>query len=314
MADLGYRPDNDGYGGAEARRQLDVLADMNLNWVAVTDHLYMPDLHRPELRGRQARPEAMTRFVTHARNRGIQVLFKPHIWSRSFWGGTTWHGSIEMRSEADWQAFFKNYGDWIVEHARVAQAAGAGAFCVGTELQGTVHREAEWRELIRRVREVFEGPLTYSASFGEWEQITWWDALDCVSITAYWPIVPEDREPTEAAIRAGWRDIFARLEPFKARVGRPIVFTELGYTASGRAHHAPWEHHEVAPDPALQARLYRVSLDEIARSGVVDGVLLWKWFTADHRSVARTERDDAFALQARPEAVTAIREAWQVED
>ena len=45
-----------------------------------------------------------------------------------------------MRTDADWQAWFRNYGDYILAHARHAEAAGVDMFCVGRELDRTVRR------------------------------------------------------------------------------------------------------------------------------------------------------------------------------
>ena len=301
-----------GYGSDAARRQLDAIKELGGNWVAVTDFAYMPDVREPALRwggDRSLTDAGMARTIRDARDRGLDVLMKPHIWSRQFWNGEEWHGTIAMRNEADWRAFFERYGDFLVEQAKLAEASGAAAFCVGVEMKATTHREADWRRVVERVREVYGGVVTYSANSDSWREIAWWDAVDCVGITAYFPLVREG-PVTEAAVRAAWQGIFAELRPFAAEVGRPVCFTEIGYSRSGNAAAAPWEHHEVEPDPALQAMLYRVSLDEIARSGVVEGVFLWKWFTGDADDAERMEPHDVFGLQNRPLALEAIGEAW----
>ena len=302
-----------GYGSDAARRQLDEIARLGGNWVALTDFAYMPDVRRPELRwggDRSLTDAGLARTARDARERGIKVLFKPHIWSRQFWDGGEWHGTIEMQNEADWRGFFQRYGDYIVEQAKLAEAVGAEALCVGVEMKAANHREADWRNLIKRVREVYNGTLTYSANSDEWRDVAWWDALDCVGITAYFPLTAEGVEPTEPLVRAAWRGILAEIRPFAEDLDMPVCFTELGFSRSSRAGNAPWEHHEIDPDPARQAMLYRVSLDEIARGGVVEGVFLWKWFTGDADVAARMERNDVFGLQNRPQALAAIRGAW----
>lgn len=310
LANAGYRGGGGGgYGSDECREQLDELAKLGCNWIAVTEHVYMEDVRQPELRWREGRGERLVQTVADARERGIKVLFKPHIWSRQFGRGGEWHGTVAMTNEADWAAFFKNYGDFLVEHARIAQQAGADAFCIGTELKSTSGREADWRRLIARVREVYDGALTYSAAGDEWKTITWWGAVDCVGITAYYAVANEDNA-SEDAIRAGWREIYAELIPFAQRVNRPICFTELGYSVSAHAARAPWEYDVVEPNPELQARLFRVAIEEARRSGVVDGILLWKWFTLNAEEAARRERHDAFGLQWRPLALAVIREQW----
>lgn len=45
------------------------------------------------------------------------------------------------------------------------------------------------RRLIRQIRRVYHGPLTYAANWsGEYKQIRFWDALDYVGIQAYFPL------------------------------------------------------------------------------------------------------------------------------
>ena len=306
LASAGYRRGGGGYGSDFAREQLDALAALGCNWIAVTEHVYMESVRSPELRWREGGGERLAQTVADARERGIKVLFKPHVWSRDFHGGGDWHGTVEMQSEADWQAFFKNYGDYMVAHAKIAQDAGADALCIGTELKSTTHREAEWRELIRRVREVYDGALTYSSCSDSFEEIRWWDAVDCVGITAYYRVANVDN-PSENEVRQGWNEVYRRLIPFAQRVGRPICFTELGYSVSPHAAQAPWEYDVKGHAPELQAMLYRVALDEAKKSGVVEGVLLWKWFTLPDDLAEQMERHDAFGIQWRPLAVEAIR-------
>ena len=308
LASAGYRRGGGGYGSEMCADELDELAALGCNWVALTEHVYMESVRSPEVRWREGRGENLIKTVADAHARGIKVLFKPHVWSRDF-GRGEWHGTVEMQSEADWAAFFQNYGDYVVAHAELAQAAGADAFCIGNELKATTHREAEWRALIARVRAVYGGAITYSTCADSYRDVAWWDAVDCVGITAYYGVADVDH-PAEEQVRAGWRKVYADLIPFAESVGRPVVFTELGYSVSAHAARAPWEYDVRDENPQLQAMLYRVALEEAARSGVVEGVLLWKWFTLPAAVAERAERHDAFGLQWRPLALAAIREAF----
>ena len=111
-----------------------------------------------------------------------------------------------MRNEADWEAWFDNYRDYILAHARQAETAGADMFCVGRELDRTVlRREADWRELIRRRSAgVYHGPLTYSANFDTYRASGSGMPLDFIGVSAYFSLSDAARpEPCGAGAGLG---------------------------------------------------------------------------------------------------------------
>jgi len=300
-----------GYGSDDCRKQLDALTGIGANWIAVTEFAYMPAIDKPQLRfGRDPSMlhDDVATTVADAHRRGIKVLVKPHLWSRAF-GYGKYAGDIEMTSEADWATWFSAYGDYVVDSAARAQAAGADAFCLGVELQKTTHRTQDWRALIARVRGVFKGALTYAATHGEWVNIEFWDDLDCIGINAYFQLA-DTASPDEATVRERWARAYAMIDPVARRFGKPVCFTELGYTVSSKAAMQPWAYDESDPDPALQAMLYRVAIDEASKRDYMVGVFVWKWFTSDQWH--RFEGHDCFALQEHPLAVEAMLAAWKV--
>ena len=67
-------------------------------------------------------------------------MLKPHLWLTESRG---WRAEIAMTNDADWAAWFKAYGEFILHHAREADSLDIEMLCIGTELAGTVAREAE---------------------------------------------------------------------------------------------------------------------------------------------------------------------------
>jgi len=316
LAHLHHGGGVDGYGSDACRAQLDAIAALGANRVALTTFAFMEAVDRPAIRatfGSEDRGGALARTVADARARGLRVLLKPHVWSRDFARGK-WPGDVRMASEAEWDAWFAAYTVFVLRHARIAQEAGAEALSIGCELQSATepHLTPRWRKLIAEVRAVYKGHVTYSAAWEEWQQIGFWGDLDSIGTNAYWKLtdVPADGSATDdAALRAGWARVYERLEPFARRQGRPVCFTELGYSPSRLAPSEPWAYHVVNPDPELQARLYRVALEEAAKRDWVAGAFVWKWYTsADWQ---RHEPDEPFAIQNRPLVIEAIRAAWR---
>jgi hypothetical protein len=300
-----------GYGSDECRRQLEAIKSVGANWIALNDFAFMRSVTEPNIRfgrDRSMTEQHIIRCIEDAHSLGLKVLIKPHIWSHQFMNNNKWHGDIKMASEADWDQWFAQYTDYVMFHARIAQKTNAGMLCIGVEYEGTTgSQEARWRTLIQQVRTVYRGPLTYAAAYGEWPKIKWWDAVDYVGIDAYFPVASK-ASASEADIRAGWGHIFGFLEPFAREVKKPIIFTEIGYSASAKAALEPWAYHEVDPDPAYQALLYRVGLEETAKRDYMAGVFVWKWFTSDQ--YRRMEGRDVFAMQDRELVLAVLRTRW----
>ncbi len=299
-----------GYGSAECRKQLAAIADLGANWVALNDFAYMERVDRPGVRfgdDPSLTSADLSRCIADAHAAGLKVLLKPHIWSREFGDGGKWHGDIKMTSEADWDEWFAQYTAYILYEAKIAKAAGAEALCVGVEYEGTRGQAARWRKLIATVRKAYPGIITYACAMGEWPNVQWLDALDCVGIDAYFPLTNKENA-SEDLLRRGWEKIYRDLDPFVQKWGGQLCFTEIGYTTSSKAGIEPWAYDVVNPDPAYQARLYKVAIEEASRHSYVKGMFIWKWFTSDQ--FHRMEHNDPFSIQDRPMVLDVLRQAW----
>ncbi len=247
-------------------------------------------------------PRWLTRPIVEAHRLGLKMLIKPHL---GYWGSRfRWRGEIEFQTDREWRRFFEDYETWIVNLARICRQADG--FVVGTELDKTLGHEEEWRRIIRRVREVFRGPLTYGANWTDYERVPFWDALDIVGIQAYFPLVEAGAASpvTREAIDSGWRRILLRLKRYSKQTGRRIVFTELGYNQAFRAPFAPWEYQVDGPEAeAIQAACLESALNAIEREPTVVGAFLWKWFPGPGRS-----RD--FSLET-PGLQRLLRKVWK---
>ena len=121
-----------------------------------------------------------------ARERGMSVMLIPHI---AYWGSKfLWRGEINFQTTAEWDRFFGDYETWIVQMAKVAEAHGAGTFCIGLEFTEAQKFEERWRKIIAAVRAVYHGKVTYGGNWDSFEQVKFWDALDYIGVLAYFPL------------------------------------------------------------------------------------------------------------------------------
>lgn len=219
-----------------------------------------------------------------ARAAGIKTLLKPHIWLSNMRGGK-WRGEIAMDTEADWRSWFDSYEKFILHYAHLAEKNQIEALCVGTELRLTASlREQDWREVIRKVRSVFSGRLTYAANwYLEFEEVKFWDALDFIGIQAYFPL-SDTTSPSLNELIEGWMPYKATIDSISTAYNRPVVFTEVGYKSSIDTAIEPWEWptHPLQPadeaDLETQATCYEAFFQTFWNEDWCEGAYFWKWF------------------------------------
>lgn len=285
------------------------LARSGVNWIAQTPFGWQPEVDRPELnsnRGRRVwwgeRDEGLTFTTLAAREAGIATLLKPHIWLFDRESGA-WRGEIAMTSEEDWATWFANYTDFMMHYARLAEELEIEALCIGTELHGTVTREAEWRSLIEQIRTVYSGRLTYAANwYEEYEDVPFWDALDWIGIQAYFPLT-ESEFPDADEMEQAWQRWMDDVERLSQEVSRPVLFTEVGYRSVPYAGKEPWTwptRGERTLDErafAAQAAAYEGLFRAASQRTWLEGLYLWKWYPTTARS---RNRSADFTPQGKP--------------
>jgi hypothetical protein len=214
-----------------------------------------------------------------------------------------------MADEAAWAAWWRSYRRFVVHQALLARWSGADLFAVGTELGGTLGREAEWRQTIAAVRRVFPGPLTYAANWhGDFDRVPFWDALDLLGIDAYEPLSAA-ADATPAELVAGARAMLRPVAAAARRHGKRALLTEAGYAAHRAAWVAPHEEGG-EPSPEDQAAAYQALFAALdPRPDWLAGVFLWKAFSDEVPGTPPGARPD-FRFLGRP-AEQVVRDAFQ---
>lgn len=233
--------------------------------------------------------EGLRETARIARSMGFRLALKPHIWLFDEAQGN-WCGRIRMKSEADWDAWFASYIEWILHYAVLAREIGAEVFCMGVELDGVTRDQTpRMRKVIARVREQFPPPgkLTFSANWDvEFERIAFWDDLDYIGVNTYFELRVGER-PTAEQIHRAWEPYARRLERVSTRYGKPVLFTEMGYKSRSDAVSKPHLWPEIpggAPDEATQAAAYEGFFQAFWERPWVAGVWAWTWFPNEGRA------------------------------
>jgi arabinogalactan endo-1,4-beta-galactosidase len=262
------------YGTPSSAESLRKLKSLGVNWISIMPFAF----HRgtPELSwsstGSWENDDALRAVTKQAHQLGFKVLLKPHVWSRD-------EAAISKWSDVEWRRFLAEYEKYAVHHATLARELGIDAFSAGNEQKHSTHLDADWRRIIASVRAIYKGPVTYGANFDELEKVPFWDAVDFIGVSAYFPLV-DAKTPSRAQLVAAWKPIVARLDAMATRWKKPVMFTELGYRSSDGAAWRQWEiPRDAAVNLEAQRNAYEAFFEAVWREPWLAGVYFWKWFS-----------------------------------
>ena len=262
----------------QSRGATDVLVVVN----AYQSDRFASDI---ELRpGRSPSQATVTRTLEQVRAAGMRAALMPVVRLQTR-GPHGWRGVIAPADGLD--GWFASYQRFVLPLSDIAERAGAERFVVGSELSSLEPYEGRWRALILELRGRFSRTLTYSANWDHADGVKFWDALDEVGLTAYFPLSNEqaramagEREaPSASTLADAWQNPRSQINALAQRVGKPVLITEIGYASRGGAADQPWDDASNAQvDLRLQQRLYRSFCDAFEQTPSVSGFYVWNWF------------------------------------
>ena len=248
--------------------------------------------------------DELLRLMGIARRAGLRVVLMPKVLLVEP-GSTDWRGKIKPTT---WEAWFDQYREFIRHYARVAQQGQAALFSVGSELVSTEKFSEQWEEIIRQVREIYRGPIMYSANWDHYEAIQFWDKVDYLGLTSYYKLADEPG-PTIETLRESWERTKRDILDFQARVGKPLLFTEIGWCSQEGCSVEAWNYYRssTATPAGLeeQRRNYQAFIETWANEPKVGGMIWWEW-TDDEGG----ETNFGYTPLNKP-AERVLRELWQ---
>ena len=160
--------------------------------------------------------DGLKRVVDKARELGMKVILKPMLNCRNaMWRGTINFFDKDTPPEAKWSEWFDKYTEYQVHFAKVAERLQADMLCIACEMVSTQRRDADWRKCIAEIRKHYSGPITWNADKYQEDEVTFWDAVDVISSSGYYPIDKWDEELT-------------RIKAVVDRYKKPFFFAEYG--------------------------------------------------------------------------------------
>ncbi|MFA5292325.1 MAG: glycosyl hydrolase family 53 [Phycisphaerae bacterium] len=243
--------------------------------------------------------------LSHANN--MKVILKPTVNCHD----GTWRANIEPN---DWNAWWKNYTDVMVHYAKLAQDTNCQAYCIGCEMVSAEDAEPQWRAMIAEIRKHYKGALVYNTNHGHEGKINWWDAVDIIGISAYYPVGTTniaaalaedinhiDNKSSIAQMKKNWEPIRQNLQKLAVKWNRPVLFAEIGVISTKGASAMPWEYrtHHQPYDADEQARYYQAALETFWDQPWFAGFAWWAWHSTLY-SPEHATRDKGYCPYGKP--------------
>jgi hypothetical protein len=205
-----------------------------------------------------------------------------------------------MDSEEEWKILEESYSAFILTYAKAAEEINADILCIGTELEKFVaNRPAYWLELIKNIKKVYAGKLTYAANWDEYKRVPFWGKLDFIGIDAYFPL-SDKKTPTVQEFENGWKPHKEEISRVQKKFNTPIIFTEFGYRSIDFTGKKPWDSKRVVGNVNLEAQVNGLQAihNQFWKEEWFAGGFVWKWFH-DHQEVGG-ENNNRFTPQNKP--------------
>lgn len=186
--------------------------------------------------------ESLSNIISdaHAIGLKVQINLMLNLQQR---GPTEWHGIIRPANLDEW---WHSYRSLVLEMAEFSLRNEVEALVIGNEYASLQDQDENWRDLVTEIRQQvnYNGMLGYSVNYNS-KNLPWYDAVDFIGVSAYWPL-SEDRNPTLETLIRSWSEIDAEIKTWiEAHPAIRVEFTEAGYVSQPYASVLPfsWKPH-----------------------------------------------------------------------
>lgn len=294
--------------------------DNNIDWLALVPWAHQNNYQSADLRSHRGdslqiikRNEQWLRQINTTQEAGYKIFLKPHLWLGDDTTGY-WRSDIYPTSPENWEKWKSSYREFILRYAKIAEDTGVELFCVGVEFTKLTKEYPDfWRSIIKEVRAIYSGELTYAANwYKEYEDIEFWDELDYIGIQAYFPLT-SGNNPTVKEISKGWDKFTPQIKTIQQKFNKPVLFTELGYKSTIDSATEPWtwvdysDDHQALLSFETQTNCYTAFFETIWKSDWMAGLFIWQ-MRVDH-DINRGKNNIDFTPQSKP-AQKIITEAY----
>ena len=298
----GFMAKRGDYRSEEGIKSQELLYQTGINWMCLAVELTQETAHSTKIEfdfGKSSSDRDIMAAVERAHNKGIKVCLKPMVNCRD----GVWRAYINF-ADSDfagkdpyWDKWFESYGNFMKYYAELAEETGCEMLCIGCEMCGTERKEKHWRALISEIRKIYSGKLIYNTNHGHEDDVKWFDAVDYIGTSAYFPVAREGGATSEEMQKV-WLKIRDNMYKIYQKWQKKIVFIEIGCRSANGCAAMPWDftHTDLPHDEDEQANFFDSCLKVFADQEWFGGVFWWDWSTFIYDDKENAAKDNSFNI------------------
>lgn len=197
-----------------------------------------------------------------------------------------WRGEISPENIELW---FKNYERCVIYYAKLAQNLKVDIFCIGSEMETLKQESKYWKNLIKKVKNVYSGKIIYNTNW--WahplfleeiiKKMDWIKNLDYFGISSYFELTDKNN-PTVEELKKAWveKDILQGFEKIYKKFNKEIIIWEIGYTSTDGTNKKPWDfqnikRENVEADEEEQSDCFEAFFETFKNLEFIRGYSVW---------------------------------------
>jgi len=237
--------------------------------------------------------------VKNAHDMGLKVCLKPVVNLRD----GVWRAHVNFPepefegSKYDyWNKWFSSYTNFMSHYAELAEEFKCEMLCIGCEMVGTERKVDHWAKLIEKIRKIYSGPIIYNANHGSEDGVEWFDLVDIIGTSAYYPVGSKPGD-SEANMVSNWLKVKGDIERLHLKFGKQVVFMEIGCRSAHGCAMMPWDftHTDLPFDEEEQANFYNSVMKVFWDEPWFSGFFWWDWM-ANLYDIKDAKKDKGFNI------------------
>lgn len=329
---FGYDLRRDDYFKDEPIKSLEAMKDeTGANTVVLAFHAFQDDPNSiiiDYIGEDTPTKEGLKRIIYKARELELYVVLKPMLDCRN----GTWRGHVnffdkDVPCEPKWSEWFAAYTEYQVYFAKIAEELEVDMLCIACEMVQTQRREPEWRTCIAEIRKHYSGIMTWNCDKYQEDEVNFWDALDVISSSGYYPINDWDNQldriekvalqynkpvffiecgcmscKTSPAVPNCWQNLNKELAQNAAKIGIDAKRVTLQYKDFQSMEDDIKELYKSVVNFEAQADFYKTIFEKCSQRSFVRGFGLWDWHGKLSYDKDTVCYDGTYALHLKPAA------------